>query len=382
MATKLQTVWQFLNTDIRELGQPGEVTEAGASVTKAVLELAIALGLLSAIPAAPVLAAGLSFAGITRRGVNLFREKTNQELTLEKWVALASPLAYIESFNQLVQRNDLLQQISKTPISEPVKQQIEKLRQFQLDEQLARNALTCFHKSELAQAFNQVLSNQLQQAGIAQNQAQILTAWVAWDTQRYMKPALAEAGDSIRQLVELYGSRQQVQDKHNSIDTYLKREIAEQPNKLVFAEIFTIKDIYVPLKAQVVNANGQLQTDTDPFELESWARAVLQDSNKQGQVIFIQGGPGRGKSVFCRMFADWVYQHFHPLWTPILIRLRDIPKLQESFLSTLRDAVNQDFAISNSGWLTVRDTRFLFVLDGFDELVMQGRASGGLREFL
>ena len=97
--------------------------------------------------------------------------------------------------------------------------------------------------------------------------------------------------------------------------------------------------------------------------------------------MFIEAGPGRGKSVFCRMFADWVRQHLYPVWTPVLIRLRDIPTLQKSFRETLKEAVNAGFA-TDDGWLTDRNTRYLFFLDGFDELLMQGRSSGGLEEFL
>lgn len=41
-----------------------------------------------------------------------------------------------------------------------------------------------------------------------------------------------------------------------------------------------------------------------------------------------------------------------------------------------------DFVTSDSGWLTDKNTRFLFLLDGFDELLLEGRASGGLKEFL
>src|SRR4028119_481596 len=127
MATQLKRLWKFLNTDIRELGKPAEAVETGAEVSKAVLEFAIALGLLAAMPAAPIAAAGLSFVGIARKGVKLYRKKTNKALTLEEWVAIASPLAYLESFDELVQTNALLQQISATPVSEPVQQQIEKL---------------------------------------------------------------------------------------------------------------------------------------------------------------------------------------------------------------------------------------------------------------
>jgi hypothetical protein len=244
-----------------------------------------------------------------------------------------------------VQTNTLLQQISATPVSEPVQQQIEKLGQFQLDEHLAKNALTCFHESELAQALNQLLSTQLQQAGMVQNEAQIVAAWVAWGTHRHLKQALEDAEDSVRQRAQLYGAgRRQEGDKYDSIDRYLTEQIAAKPLETVFAESFTFKDIYVPLKAKPVDKNGHVVETLHATSLQDWAKDILNDPQKQGQVMFIQGGPGRGKSVFCRMFADLVRQHWHPIWTPVLIRLRDIPKLQPSFRDTLREAVQADFA--------------------------------------
>ncbi|HEY9834718.1 MAG TPA: pentapeptide repeat-containing protein, partial [Stenomitos sp.] len=48
----------------------------------------------------------------------------------------------------------------------------------------------------------------------------------------------------------------------------------------------------------------------------------------------------------------------------------------ENYLDTV------DFVKSDSGWLTDKNTRFLFLLDGFDELLLEGRASGGLQDFL
>jgi uncharacterized protein YjbI with pentapeptide repeats len=121
--------------------------------------------------------------------------------------------------------------------------------------------------------------------------------------------------------------------------------------------------------------------DAPAFDLETWAKNLLADEKKQNQVMFVEAGPGRGKSVSCRMFADWVRQYLHPVWTPVLIRLRDIPTLQKSFRETLKEAVNAGFA-SDDGWLTDRNTRYLFFLDGFDELLMEGRSSGGLEQFL
>jgi hypothetical protein len=62
-----------------------------------------------------------------------------------------------------------------------------------------------------------------------------------------------------------------------------------------------------------------------------------------------------------------------------LIRLRDVGALEKDFEETLRKAVDRDFAKSDEGWLSDRNTNFLFLLDGFDELLMQGRASGRVR---
>lgn len=82
------------------------------------------------------------------------------------------------------------------------------------------------------------------------------------------------------------------------------------------------------------------------------------------------------------MFADWVRRYEHPRWTPILIRLRDVAVLSRDFEETLAKAVDRDFAKTDLGWLSDRNVNFLFILDGFDELLMEGRTSGGLDNFL
>ncbi|WP_293088386.1 pentapeptide repeat-containing protein [Moorena sp. SIO3H5] len=125
----------------------------------------------------------------------------------------------------------------------------------------------------------------------------------------------------------------------------------------------------------------KVKKQANPVNLESWAKQQLTNPGQHDQVMFIQGGPGRGKSVFCRMFADWVRQHLHPIWTPILIRLRDIHAFEENIENTLSASVQADFA-KKDGWLTDPNTRFLFLLDGFDELRMQGRTTGGIEDFL
>ena len=100
---------------------------------------------------------------------------------------------------------------------------------------------------------------------------------------------------------------------------------------------------------QLLTAAGEPDDTQEPVVLEQWARQMLNDDAATDRVLFVQGGPGRGKSVFCRMFADWVRRHEHPRWTPILIRLRDVAVLSRDFEETLAKAVDRDFAKTDSG---------------------------------
>ncbi|MFP5271521.1 NACHT domain-containing protein [Coleofasciculus sp.] len=389
---KIKQVWQLLNTDIRELGKPGEIAEAGAEVSKAGLELAIALGLF-ATPAAPVaaVAAGLSFVGLTRKGVNLYRDKG--KTSLEEWAAIAFPLAYLESFDKLVRENDWLQQKIGSGISDQAaKSQLEQLGELQLDQKLIEDALTYFPESRLGQALNQQLSDYLKQAGLNQYSIPIVTGWVAWGIYPIIDQLLSYESETITQPLQLTRTaarETQATQKYGSIESYLTEQISPhtsnpllQTQWKVLGETFTLPDIYVPLEAHLVDKNGKVDKKADPVNLEQWAKEQLTKPDKNGQVLFIQAGPGRGKSVFCRMFANWVREHLHPIWTPILIRLWDIDAFENNIENTLRAAVKADFVKSDDGWLTDRNTRFLFVLDGFDELRMEGRTTGGIEKFL
>ena len=402
MATRL---WKFLNTDIREFFS-AETAKTGTESAKAVMDLAKVLkeqgpknanlapyvqqisSLLDVLnsPLAQVVGSALPFVNIATSLLKLYTDLTKEEPTLEKSVALVSQAAYLESFKAILglpENQELLQRIGNTPASGEVEQQIRKLADLELDEREAKQTVTSFHTSKLAQAFGDVLKARLQRAGLTETEAKRLSDRVAWDTHRYMNQALADAGDSVKPLAELYrnGGRE-VLEKYQSLDSYLEEQIKPKPLEPVFAESFTFRDLYVPLNAQPIGKDGSPDETQQPVELEQWAKDLLNDDTRKDRVMFIQGGPGRGKSVFCRMFADWVRQHEYPRWTPILIRLRDLRSLEKDFEETLRKAVDRDFAKNDPGWLTDRNIRFLFLLDGFDELLMEGRTSGGLQDFL
>ena len=335
-------------------------------------------------PLAQVVGTGLPFVGIAAKMLAFFIEKTQEQPALADWIFLVSQAAYLESFKGFLEQDDnLLNRIGQTPVSDNVKQLLKKLADLEFSDKSAKETVMCFRDSILATEFNLVLSERLQQAGLNADEAPILTKRVAANTHRYLIEAWAVCGEAMKHLGQPSISEwRKDQEKYHSIDNYLQEQIASLPLAPVFAENFSFKDIYVPLKAKPIDANGKLINDAEAFELETWAKQLLADENKQNRVMFVEAGPGRGKSVSCRMFADWVRQHLHPIWTPVLIRLRDIPTLQKnSFPETLKDAVTAGFA-SDNDWLMDRNTRYLFFLDGFDELLMEGRSREGLKQFL
>ncbi|MDY6785730.1 MAG: pentapeptide repeat-containing protein [Cyanobacteriota bacterium] len=379
MGTPLKNFWQFLQTDVRELFTPVGAAESGAEITQAVLELGVAMGLF--VPQIAIPAAGLSFVGIGVKAIQAYRNKFNKEPSLEQCVALLAPPAYLQSLNELYDKNPILRQyLDNSRHNESNPDAVEGLGEFQLDETLARNALECFQKSELGRAFNQKLSAQLVRGGMKQPEAEIVGAWVARGTQFYLQQALAEAGEEIQQLAQMYAVGGEP-DKFSSIETYLTEQIATKPRETVFDEAFCFQDVYVPLEVKPVKTNGKVDENATSQNIEEWAKTMLLDATKQRQVLFIQGGPGRGKSVFCRMFSDWVRRELHPIYTPILIRLRDLTDFENNFDDTLKAATGTNFA-SNNNWLTDSDTRFLFLLDGFDELLLERGANADLRHFL
>jgi uncharacterized protein YjbI with pentapeptide repeats len=384
---------EFLKTDIKELFSAdaaeaiGEAGKTAAEVAKMFKEQGLDTSnlLLEVLnsPLAQVAGTGLPFVGIAAKMLAFFIEKTQQQPTFAECIFLVSQEAYLESFKEFLGQNEsLLNRIGQTPVSDKVKQLLKNLADLELSDKAADETVICFRDSMLATEFNPVLSERLLQAGLNADEAQILTKRVAANTHRYLIKAWAVSGEAMKHLGQPSISEwREEQEKYQSIDNYLQEQIASLPLEPVFAENFSFKDIYVPLEARPIDKNGAVNKRATAFDLEIWAKQLLADDEKQNQVMFVEAGPGRGKSVFCRMFADWVRQNLHPVWTPVLIRLRDIPTLQKSFRETLQEAVNAGFA-SDNGWLTDRNRRYLFFLDGFDELLMEGRSSGGLEQFL
>ncbi|NEO58260.1 MAG: low-complexity protein [Okeania sp. SIO3B5] len=403
MATKLwRNIWRVLNTEI-ELNL-SETVKGGVESAKAVLEIAKALqenkdtselkpfienidSVLDVLnsPLGKVAGAGLPFLPIATGIITFIIDKTRQEPTLEDEVQLVAQVAYLESLRRfLIDHPEISEKLTETEASEVVQKQIKKLdEEIYFNDRDAKDTLICFYDSPLRKKFDKILVKRLKESGLAQNQAKIVTERISRNTHRYMKEAVVEVKDNANKLAGFYGYGWQGDlEIYASIDKYLEKNIATKPDEQVFDENFTFRQIYVPLEVKPVNSDGKVEERATPQNIEKWAKTILLDENKDKQVLFIQAGPGRGKSVFCRMFADWVRQELHPIYTPILIRLRDVRNFAANIDETLADAVGWDFVTTDSGWLTDHNTRFLFLLDGFDELLLERGASNELKVFL
>ncbi|WP_071515904.1 pentapeptide repeat-containing protein [Geitlerinema sp. PCC 9228] len=401
-------IWEIANTEIQI---PWEETAKGSAETgKAVLDLAEKLqknqdiqalqpyiskidSLLDALnsPLANVVGATFPFLPLATGVLQLIAKQTRQEPSLQDEVLLVSQTAYLQSMQQFFQDHpEIQQQLQEQPASEATQQKIKQLGthlvnangdEIPFEERDAEQTLLCFHESKLAQVYNPILQQRLQESGLDPEQANMITERISRSTHRYMKKAVAKLQNETGRLSQIYGD-EWLRDLeiYNSIDSYLEEVVQKLPKEPVFDENFSLQDIYVSLQVQPVK-EGKDDNNGEPEYIEEWAERILTNPEKKGQVLFVQAGPGRGKSVFCKMFAERVREKFDPIWIPIFISLRDIETFQD-FQKTLTQAVSWKFADNDGRWLKEKNTRFLFLLDGFDELVLERGDKTDLREFL
>jgi hypothetical protein len=291
-------ICKALNTDVQLFST--ETVTSSAETGKAVLELAKALNEYKGVPELVPLAGNISslldvlnlplvqvagatlpFVSLAAGTLKLYLEHTQQEPSIEECVILISQAAYLESFQTFLNSADnqtIREKLLKTPASEAFTKKLKKLGEkleligqvFNLDAREAERILNCFHTSRLAEFFNPVLSDRLQEAGLDETEAHIATERISRSTHRYMKRAFSSIRDSVKQLAALYGSEWQQELRiYDSIDRYLEEVISKKPLQQVFDESFTFEDIYVPLKVKPVKQDSHIDNQIGPLNIES-----------------------------------------------------------------------------------------------------------------
>ncbi len=234
-------IFKLLTTDIKELCS-AEAAEGIGEAGKAAAELAkmfkeqgldnsnLLLEVLNS-PLAQVMGTGLPFVGMAAKMLAFFIEKTQEQPTLAECIFLVSQAAYLESFKGFLEQDaSLLNRIGQTPVSDKVKQLLKKLADLEFSDRAAKETVNCFRDSILAKEFNLVLSERLEQAGLEDSQAKILTRRVAANTHRYLIEAWAVCGDAMKHLGQSsFSEWREEQRQYQSIDEYLEVQIADKP---------------------------------------------------------------------------------------------------------------------------------------------------------
>ena len=162
---------------------------------------------------------------------------------------------------------------------------------------------------------------------------------------------------------------------------WLQKRI-EEP---IFWETFSLKQVYLPLRAyyeQKVEGDTEQKLELGVAdrkhkrvvvdlnrELETW----LQEANSNDAIRLISGGPGSGKSSFCKMFAAQQAEkgEIPVLFIPLhLFKFsNELVKDVESFVQ-LEDLLHHNPLDRENG-----ESRLLIIFDGLDELSMQGKVA-------
>ncbi|QSB01050.1 pentapeptide repeat-containing protein [Methylomonas sp. EFPC1] len=160
--------------------------------------------------------------------------------------------------------------------------------------------------------------------------------------------------------------------------------LSEQFNQRMFAEAFGLHSVYVPLRAYYEERpkpeQDKASIDAErqkakrhvvdlQHELEGW----INDCQSDDHLRIISGGPGSGKSSFCKMFASHIAE-------TVGVKVLFVPLHQFDLRSDLIESVAN--FVSQSRYLEGSplhgkdgESRLLVIFDGLDELSMQGKAA-------
>lgn len=394
LMASLKGFWQFLNTDVQdipwsELAEKGiEAVSASSDLGEKWEEHKSDLNQLEPYfekvepffkvlndPDAQMVISGLPFVSVGIGLLRLYLGLSQAKPTLDNSLIVVSQLAYLRSLETVLKTWEphVAEALNNIAFRNMLEKQLKRLDTETLDSRELEKVTSCFRESNLAKQFHNVLLEELQQEGIEDAQAGRLTEHVTWGTYHYLHQAIIEAGELVEPLADYYrigGASKYIRQRE--IDNYLRDVIEPLPKEQIFDEDnprIEFKDVYVPLEIQPLTQSGEKEEDSVPINIHVWAQGILEASGSK-KVMFIQGDAGQGKSVFCRMFANWVRQNHTFPYIPLFVRLRNLRTINDNLTETLEtcpDLQSVEF-VGKEGWLTNKNTRFLILLDGFDEL--------------
>ena len=167
--------------------------------------------------------------------------------------------------------------------------------------------------------------------------------------------------------------------------------LQEQANERMFAEAFSLSEVFVPLRADYKEKkNGEKQPEDgrldDPeikrivvdlhLEMETWVR----NFDSANAVRIICGGPGSGKSSFAKMFAAFVAREIEEV-PVIFIPLHHFDPSDDLISAVEQFIKGERFLTGSPLDATEGEKRIVIIFDGLDELSMQGKAAAETAQF-
>jgi uncharacterized protein YjbI with pentapeptide repeats len=174
-----------------------------------------------------------------------------------------------------------------------------------------------------------------------------------------------------------------------------KEELRQLPDEPIFAEAFGLRPLYVPLRTMIEVKEKITGKDSNNKEiisykshwewvdlsshLNSW---VLGKNPELSKVQFISGGPGSGKSSFCKMWSANLAENYPEIY-PIFVPLHRY-RIEENLDKGVREFLNQNGFFNQIEFkLNGSDRKIVLVLDGLDELALsQGGMTQSLKDFI
>lgn len=173
--------------------------------------------------------------------------------------------------------------------------------------------------------------------------------------------------------------------------------LARRVDEPLFAEAFSLRQIYVPLRGYYERKNsGELaegepaiarrtetQVERVAVDLMSTLLDWVKRADKDDAVRVLCGGPGCGKSSFARMFAA---ELIDTKTLPVLLIPLHQFNLEDDLIAAMQDFIDSDFddiLPPNPLEKQYAEQRILLIFDGLDEIVMQGKgATQAVQDFV
>ena len=160
-------------------------------------------------------------------------------------------------------------------------------------------------------------------------------------------------------------------EKERGIYKY-QQWLISQPLEPVFGSCFSLKDVYIPLRAFYEKDQREIRQNRYVVDMTSYILNWVMSAERTDAIRIIRGGPGCGKSSFTKMLAAHLSEK-HPELPVLFIPLHRF-QVEKDLFEAIRAFVKDFTYLKHDPLDNENDPKPLFIIfDGLDELSRQGK---------